>query len=181
MTSPIPHSGWTLNSQQDTFKCGYLAKEQYYSIELYTTQRAAWAYHNKVYTDFSAGVDAAAVYGSVAGGYGLVFRMVDADNYYYFGVSNQGTWGLWKRTSQVWQALLGPTDSSAINTGAVWNHLQVLCEGTSITLYVNDVFVGSTTDGSFASGRIGLMGESADVGGVQMVFDDLAVWSAGPF
>ena len=176
-----PHSGWTLNFQEDTYKCGYLAKEQYYSIELFAPNRGALAYHNKAYTDFSVGVDAGSVYGSVAGSYGLVFRMVDVDNYYYFSVSNNGRWGLWKRTPQGWQALLGPTESGAINNGAVWNHLQVLCEGTSITLYVNDVFVGSTTDTSFASGRIGLMGESGDTGGVQMVFDDLAVWSVGPF
>ena len=48
--------------------------------------------------------------------------------------------------------------SPAINRGlGSWNKLKVVCSGSNITLYINDVLVGAYTDTEFSEGKVGIM------------------------
>jgi hypothetical protein len=178
-----PQSGWTLKFEADEYKCGYLAIEpKCYSIELFTPEQAAWAWRSAgTYDDFSVGLYAGSVYGDYRGSYGLLFRIQDnGEDFYYFSVSNQGTWSFWKRQGGSWFSVTPSTPSDAITTGAAWNYLSVYAEESDFTFYVNGTEVGSASDGTYSYGWLGFMGEAFDSvpsSGSQMVFDDLEVWA----
>ena len=174
-----PKSGWTLVSDNEDYKCGYQPREDpWYSISIFVPDWAAMAWRpESSYDDFEVDANAGCVAADPPGEFGLLFRMQDGTNFYCFSVSNQGYWRLRKMVSGTWQAILASTYSDAIATGDHWNYLGVVCSGPNITLSVNDTEVGQVSDSTFASGWVGLMGGSFETGDVQMVFDDLAVWS----
>ena len=175
-----PKSGWTLVSDHEDYKCGYQPADEWYSVSIFVPSWAAMAWRPAgTYDDFEVDVNAGCMVAETPGEFGLLFRMQDSANFYCFSVSNQGYWRLRKMVSGTWQAILASTFSDAIATGNYWNYLGVVCDGPNITLSINDTEVGQVSDPTFVSGWIGLMGGSFDYGDIQMVFDDLAVWS-GP-
>lgn len=127
--------------------------------------------------DFLLEVDAAQRSGPT-GQYGVVFRQVDETNFYLYAVTPTGLYSLWKMVEGEWQALIGWTESVAISQGeGDANRLGVLAEGDSITLLVNGQAIDHFEDGSFASGQIGLAAGAFDEPGVEVEFDNLAVWA----
>jgi len=111
---------------------------------------------------------------------GLVFRFVDWENYYEFLVSPAGTFKLRKQLADAWVDIEGWTSHDAIRQGVATNTLAVIAEGSSITCYVNEEEVFSTSDSSFASGQIGLVAVSYSGNTVmRAAFDDVEVYSVG--
>ncbi len=108
---------------------------------------------------------------------GIMFRYVDADNFYLFAITGDGSYSLWKLVDNEWQELLPWTDSTAIDTtrGAV-NRLAVLAEGDTISLVINDEAVAEVQDDAFTAGEVGLAVGTFDEGDATAIVDNVDLW-----
>ena len=66
-----------------------------------------------------------------------------------------------------------PTD--AIHTGDAANYVRVVCNGSTLTLYVNGQQVDSVTDTTFTEGDVGLIAGTFDSPDVEIAFDNFVV------
>jgi len=98
-------------------------------------------------------------------GYNL---LISSDGYYAIQMSSGGSY----------TDLVSWTSSNAIQQGYATNHIQAVCDGTRIALYVNGTLLTEINDSSFSSGNVGFTattyveGESTDIH-----FDNLVVTS----
>jgi hypothetical protein len=90
------------------------------------------------------------------GEYSLGFDVVDIfdGGGYLFGVNpRNGTYSLLRIDSSDWKAgvpLIGWTESPHIRRDLEWNHLRVERNGPTITLFINDQFIASVEDSTYA-------------------------------
>jgi hypothetical protein len=87
--------------------------------------------------------------------YGLIFRLVDTDNYYLFGIHDDGSYGMWVQKDGKYTRLVYEDFTSSIRAGD-WNDLAVVGDGSKFQMYINGTLVGSTTNDWFKSGSAGL-------------------------
>lgn len=109
---------------------------------------------------------------------GLICRMQDAANFYYFVISNDGYYGIGKVKNGKW-SLLETTEmrpSSAILTNRQINHLRADCVEGLFALYVNNQLVGTAADKDFSSGDVGILAGSFEAPGVDVYFDNFTVY-----
>jgi len=143
--------------------------------------RLGWTFNSTIdelaAVDYLVEVDVEQVAGPDDAELGLIFRFVDEENFYFFAVSNLGTYSLWKLVDNEWEALLDWTETDALQTDAeAINRLSVLTEGSQITLLANDVALAQVEDDTFATGSVGLMVGTFDEIGVDVAFDNLDLW-----
>ena len=143
--------------------------------------RLGWTFNSTVdelaAVDYLVEVDVEQVAGPDDAELGLIFRFVDEENFYFFAVSNLGTYSLWKLVDNEWEAILDWTETDALQTDAeAINRLSVLTEGSQITLLANDVALAQLEDDTFATGTVGLMVGTFDEVGVDVAFDNLDLW-----
>jgi hypothetical protein len=109
---------------------------------------------------------------------GLICRMQNSFNFYYFVISADGYYGIGKVNDGKW-SLLETSEmrpSSAILTGGRKNHLRADCVDNLFAFYVNGQLVGTATDTDFTSGDVGLLAGSFDIPGVDVYFDNFVVY-----
>jgi hypothetical protein len=135
---------------------------------------AASLYKPSEYGDFYLRATARET-GDTPGGYGLVFRYQDSDNYYHLCISTAGKYRVRKKLGGSWVDLTDWKTSSAINQGQAWNVITLVCVDDQIVIHVNGQWLFDITDGSFAQGRIGLAAESFDQPDLHVVFDAVAI------
>lgn len=137
-----------------------------------------WKGAGNSYRDFIVQVQARFI--GDAGAYSLQFRAGSESNppHYIFWVTPKGQFALTKwvptpgtdKGSQL--ILVDLTESAAIKKGEATNTLQVIAQGSRITLYANNVELVRTIDTSYSEGRVGLgVAESAHA-----AFDNLKIW-----
>ncbi len=110
--------------------------------------------------------------------YGIVFRMADKNNYYYFLINEH--YQEFQISSKVGGEFVDITEdwveTTAISSTTP-NKLKVVAEGKNYTFYINDVQVYTTTLSSIpSSGNVGVLGQSyekADFGVI--AFDKFSV------
>lgn len=107
---------------------------------------------------------------------GLVFRLVDGNNFYAFFVSPAGTYRVYSVADSTWTGLTGWTGSPEINKGVATNHLRVVTNGSSLSFFINDTEVETLTDAAHASGFVGVIARAFDDAvDVHVAFDNLVV------
>jgi hypothetical protein len=74
---------------------------------------------------------------------------------YTFNYTNNGSYGVYKRSAGTETALKGWTTSSAIVKNG-WNVLKVTAKGSQLKFYINNTLVWSGTDSSFSGGTVGI-------------------------
>jgi hypothetical protein len=131
------------------------------------------------YTDIRIEVDAIRLDGPDSNDFGVLCRYQDADNYYGLEISSEGTALIFKRvqdeyfplSSEGYQKVDGilPDD---------WNHIVVVCRRDTLELFANGGLAASVRDDSFDFGEIALVAGDVDVGGADILFDNLYVYSA---
>jgi hypothetical protein len=109
--------------------------------------------------------------------FGLVCRMEDQDNYYFFVISSDGYYGIGKVIDGV-QTMLGATGmlpSEIISKGMTKNHLQADCIDEKLVLSINGQELVSTEDGEIGTGDVGIIvGTMQDSENV-VLFDNFSV------
>ena len=119
--------------------------------------------------------------GGQGSSYGILFGVVDNNNYYLYRVDpGRREYALVRRQSGSWDVLIPVTVSNHIDSGEAHNRLKVTREGSMIKLYVNGHYLNGYTDSTFTgSRRVGLYAESEGHHPVILRYDDFTVWSVG--
>ncbi len=111
----------------------------------------AWLGGEPKFKDFILEVQATQLEGSATSGYGIGFRGVEPD-FYYFSVSEDRSFQVLKYTKGTWTTLIPPTTSPAIKTGNAPNILKVAAKGSTFQFFITDTFVGACTDATLPGG-----------------------------
>jgi len=91
---------------------------------------------------------------------GLMIRQIDDKNFYSFRITQDGQYSfdVWKTGEFSHYSILGPSSSAAIKTGrGEVNHLKVIANDNTFTLFINNEMIGSVTDDSFTEGKVGVV------------------------
>ena len=110
---------------------------------------------------------------------GVMCRIQDSDNFYYFVISSDGFYaiGAFKDGEDT---LLGSEDmledtKGIIKTGVADNHMRADCIGNTLTLYVNGTELYSVEDSDFSSGSIGLIAGSYEDVPITVIYDNFVL------
>ena len=166
-----PASGWpTIQNSQ----AKYNYQSDGYHISVFEANSAPWAKTEREDSNVSISVDAAPVTSS-NGFYGLLCRIQDNQNFYYFVVQNNGTYAIGKFKGGTFQPLDGWRESNAIRQGNQTNRLRADCSGNAMRFYVNSVLVGEVHDTDFNAGYSGIIANALDTQGFEVVFNNFQI------
>jgi hypothetical protein len=136
----------------------------------------AWAFGGHEFSDFRLAVDATQVAGPDDNEYGVLVRIQDREHLYRFSISGDGYYQVTKHTDAGWQLMTAEwAASEAIHTGAATNHLEVVCQGSTITFFVNDQQLTQVEGADYRQGDIGLYAGAFYEPGVEIHFDNLSI------
>jgi len=112
---------------------------------------------DRIFFDFFLTVESERVIGPVDSEYGVVFRYKDEDNFYVFMVEDN----LKARVVEIirgdWVTLHSLTVPVSSFHPDGLNRLTVIAEGTEITFFINDEYVGRFDDNQFGYGEAGIV------------------------
>jgi hypothetical protein len=172
-----PDSGWGADRRGE-FERGYEGGQ--YFVELYEPNWFAWAYPGVEADEVSVEVDSYLASGSQDGHFGALCRHADADNFYYFAISADGYYGIFRRVGGGDLEVLtgdgsGMSPASAIRTGGRTNHVVAVCQGDELSLYVNGELLETVTDDTHKRGDVGLGAGAGPEGNTRVQFDNFLV------
>ncbi|MFB0536698.1 MAG: family 16 glycoside hydrolase [Anaerolineae bacterium] len=176
-----PESGWYEGSLEDK---EYHYEKGEYVILVKKNDLAAWAsWPKERFADFTLEADVRLVEGPKVAEMGLVFRLREEGNFYFFRINGDGQYMVGKDVNGQWQAVAGMgirlVPSPHIKTEGATNRLKVVCQGPQIALYVNGHHLTTLSDDSFAEGKIGLIAAAIEYSEpVKVAFDNLVVSAA---
>lgn len=87
--------------------------------------------------------------------YGFYFREDKENNYYYFGITNDGKYSLWLHNNADWTQLIEDTLSLAFTPNES-NKISMIAEGDHFIFFVNDKFAVEHFDDTLAAGTTGM-------------------------
>lgn len=156
------------------------------------------------FEDFDLLLRARPVAGPLDNGYGVVFRLQDADNYYMFLISSDGYYQVQRNINGQQKILSDWIPSPLIEQGLnVENWLRVVAQGDNFRFYINNSAVElcipdspfgvstysngcvdgemrtSLVDGAIGFGQVGVVAQSFRERGVVVDFDDLLIYAPG--
>jgi hypothetical protein len=171
-----PLSGWpTLENAQG--KYSYQADG--YHISVYEVNSAPWAKTNRQDDNVSIYVDASPVTEAANGYYGLLCRIQENQDFYYFVVQNNGYYAIGKIKNRSIQPLVGWEESNAIHRGSQTNRLRADCMGNTLRFYANNVLLGEVIDSDFSSGYSGIVVDALDPQGFEVRFNNFLITKPG--
>ncbi len=147
-------------------------------IKINTPNSLYWTVNGKSYQDMQIDVDAVLLSGPMNDNFGVICRYANNKNFYAFIISHDGYYGMFKSIDGVVYPLLpdaGMQYSETIRQGGIVNHIQVVCQGSKLTLNVNGEEMASANDTDLARGQFGLIAGAYDLPGVDVFFDNLLV------
>lgn len=169
-----PTSGWpTIQNAQGEY--GY--HQDGYHIFVYEIDAVFWAKTNRQDDNVSIYVDASPVTAGTNGYYGLLCRIRDDQNFYYFVIRSNGDYNIGKYKNAEFQPLFSEVwrQNNAINQGGQTNKLKADCAGSTLRFYVNDRLVGEVIDTDFASGFSGIVAAALDTQGFEVTFNNFRI------
>ena len=170
-------SGWSTD-RSAAFECGY--DEGEYFVRLHEPGWFTWAYPGEQFDDASVEVDAYLASGSQDNHFGVLCRHMDVDNFYYFAISADGYYAIFRRAGSGDLDILtgdgsGMISSSAIRMGERTNHVAAVCSGDELSLYVNGELLETVTDDTHTRGNVGIGAGSGPERDVHIRFDNFVV------
>jgi WD40 repeat protein len=172
-----PESGFSRDSDENG---RYFYRDGYYGIEILKEDWSNWTWRGDIFSDFMLEVDVTSQ--REAGQGGVIFRQVGEQQFYGFAITPDGRYRLQKRVSEDrWETLLDWQESPHIRTGLATNRLGVVCEGSTISLYVNGQDLDSVQDTTYTEGKIGLTaGTFEEETHTLFHFDNLRIYATAP-
>jgi hypothetical protein len=173
-------NGWTEGSYTDEYGTIDYTINGTYLWDVVAEQgvnQKSWATDAPVVEDFTAEVDATHVSGAENASYGLIFRVVDDKNMYYFCISDVGDYYAGLLNNGEWTTLIDWTETTDINVNSP-NTLKVVGHGSKFTFYINGIEVDNIQDNTHSSGTAGLAIELYDAGDTSTFeFDNFTIES----
>jgi len=172
-----PNSGWPAG-RNDVGMFGY--QPDSYRILVNGNSQVQWVSTDRVYDNASIFVDSAPVIEGTTGYYGLLCRIQDDQNFYYFVIQSNGEYTIGKYKNNEFHSFFaeGWRHSNAINTGNQTNRLQADCLGNTLRLYVNNVRLDEVADPDFTAGFSGILAAALDDQDFEVRFDNFLVTKA---
>jgi hypothetical protein len=172
-----PRSGWGAE-QRGRFERGY--EEGEYFIQLQEPNWFAWANPGKRFDDVSVEADVYLASGSHDSHFGILCRHVDLGNFYYFAISAEGYYAIFRRVDGGDLEVLtgdgsGMVYSPAIRTDTQTNRVLAVCQGDELTLHVNGELLEMVIDDTYARGDVGIGAGTGAQGDVRVQFDNFLV------
>ena len=136
----------------------------------------AWASAEREFSDLRLAVEATQAGGPDDNEYGVIVRMQDPGHFYLFSISGDGYYQVSKYDDDG-RIVLGDDwlASDAIHIGTETNLLEVVCQGTVMTFFVNGTQLVEIKDSSYSRGDVGLYAGSFFEPDVDIHFDNLRV------
>ncbi len=106
-------------------------------------------------SDFYVAAEVRRVSGPTSGACGILFRIYDYENLYYFWVNGDGYTGFNMLSNNQWATPKYFGSISAFTPNGT-NALAVRATGTHFAFYINDQYVGEVYDSTLSSGTVGL-------------------------
>ncbi len=126
-------------------------------------------------TSFDVSVRMRQLKGAATAACGLAFAITSNQNYDEFVVTASGTWAIYHISGRSRTTLAKPAQSVAITRGVrATNVLEVQSSNGQMTFLINGQMVDQVSNGSFASGRVGLVGAPS----AEVVFSSFALSGA---
>jgi len=162
-------------SQGDDF--GFEFVEESYRIYVNLLNAPIWSLRDQNYSDVSMEVDVERVAGPENGLFGLMCRHVDEDNYYALLVGSDGGFAIGKMDNGEFEYLEeGQDQAGIIRRGEESNRVRAGCIGETLSLYANGQLLLEVQDDDFDDGGIGLIAKTRLIEGLDVLFDNLAVY-----
>jgi hypothetical protein len=171
-----PESGWERYRQFD----GILDYEEGgYRMMVAAPDSLFWVNANLEYSDVRVEVDAKVIGGPVTNRYGVLCRLNEDFEYYFFLIGSDGAYSIGKQTDGEVEYLVQSKDPSEAIKGDVeaYNHIRADCEGDMLSLIVNDELLLEVQDSDLTSGDVGLVVGTLIEGEVDVYFDAIEVFS----
>ncbi len=150
------------------------------SIRIPETELFRWSTLDSpdAFKDFYVEVDAAYDAGPTDGMLGIIFRYVDADNFYAFSSSADGWYTLLKYVDGEVSRPIDWTESDVLETGeGAENRLAVLANGRELAIYANGEELDRVQDRSLGEGQIALVAGTGQEGDLEVSFDNFGLWN----
>jgi hypothetical protein len=157
---------WTEGSYDDEYgKTTFVINGEYVwdIVAKKGVNQKSWAEKAPMVKDFISSVDAIHVSGAENASYGILFRIKDTNNLYYFAISDLGYYYVGSLTDGKWTTLIDWTETTLIHVNAS-NALKVIGIGDELTFYINDTVVDRIQDNAHAEGTSGIGIELYDTG-----------------
>jgi hypothetical protein len=149
-----PESGFSRDSDENR---RYFYRDGHYGIEILKEDWSNWTWRGEIFSDFM--LEADVTFQREGGQGGVIFRREGDHQFYHFTITSDGSYRLRKKTGRQvedWAEIIDWTESPHITTGLATNRLGVVCEGSTISLYVNGQDLDSAQDTTYTEGKIGL-------------------------
>lgn len=172
-----PLSGWpTVQNDQG----GYGYRQDGYHIFVNQQDSVFWAKTTRQDGDASIYVDARPVSEGLNGYYGLMCRIRDDENFYYFVLRGNGEYNIGKYKNAGFQPLLSDVwlQNDAIKSGNQTNRLRADCVGDTLRFYINNVVLGEVSDSDFTSGFSGIVAAALDARNFEVTFKNFLITKA---
>jgi hypothetical protein len=167
-----PNSGWpTIQNVQG----GYGYQQDGYHIFVNETNGVFWAKTNRQDDNISVYVDAKPVTEGTNGYYGLLCRIQDDQNFYYFVIRSNGDYTIGKYKKAEFLPFFDWRRSDAVKAGNQANRFRAECVDNTLRFYVNDVRLDEASDADFPSGFSGLVAASLDGEGFEVTFNNFLI------
>jgi len=172
----VRENGWG-EDHTDEFDRGYDGGE--YSIRLTSADWFAWAYPSPKFYDAEIAVEARMVSGTSDNHFGVICRYTSPGDFYYLAVSSDRYYGIFRRVDGGALECISdangmlPLSESGASDQVV--RLSAICQGTELSLYLNDQWIVSVTDDNHNKGYVGVGAGSGATGDVRVNFDSFSV------
>jgi hypothetical protein len=130
------------------------------------------------FSDVRIDVDVVSGGGSVYDA-GIICRLQDDDNFYYFIIASDGFYAIGKfkdgEDNLLGMEEMAEDEDGIIHTDTPDNHIRAECIGSKLALYANGEKLFETTDTDFTGGTVGLIAGSYEDAPITVIFDDFLV------
>ena len=169
-----PSSGWEIGDY-DNGSVGYDAGT--YVVASRGGSVTMWGMANRSFDDLVVEVDTTQFSAGPASDndYGVICRAQDSGEGYHLLISGDGYYAISKAQDGEFDWLVDWTQSDAIRPGSATNRIQVICDGTTLTLSVNGQHLATTEDSTFTHGDVALTATSYEDTPTEIHFDNLTV------
>lgn len=107
--------------------------------------------------------------------YGVIFRLDDEfKNFYVFGVTNEGKYGLFRFAGDHYETIIPYTESFNVGNASFPTKIKLVNQGDVIAINLGGQWVDSVRDPNLKSGRVALFTEP-DEPNQTVLFDDLKI------
>jgi tRNA A-37 threonylcarbamoyl transferase component Bud32 len=169
-----PASGWEIGDYEGG-SVGY--ERGAYVVTALGNGDTMWGTANRSLGNLTIEVDATQVSAGPDNDndYGVVCREQGNGDGYHLLISGDGFYAIARSEGGSFEWLVDWTESNAIRQGNATNRIQGVCDGSTLTLFVNRQRLATAEDSTYASGDIALTATSYEDGPTEIHFDNLTV------